>query len=85
MARRRRWLRHAKDPLQLLLLVVIAVMLVRMDLRQAYNHRMRSWGALYWGAVDASAQESSIRDRMLEVLKVPNLEMLSFCRFYGDS
>ncbi len=85
MARQRRWLRHAKDPLQLLLLVVIAVMLVRMDLRQAYNHRMRSWCALYWGAVDASAQESSIRDRMLEVLKVPNLEMLSFCRFYGDS
>ena len=56
-----------------------------MDLRQAYNQRMRSWCALCWGAVDASAQERSIRDRMLEVLKVPNLEMLSFCRFYGDS
>ena len=69
MARRRWWLRHAKDPLQVLLLVVIAVTLVRMDLRQAYNHRMRSWCALYWGAVDASAQERSIRDRMLEVFE----------------
>ena len=83
MARRRRWLRHAKDPLQLLL-VVIAVMLVRMDLRRATTTACGVACALL-GSRDASSQESSIRDRMLEVLKVPNLEMLSFCRFYGDS
>ena len=64
--------------------VLVAVMAVRMDVRDSRNDRMRSLCALYWGAPDGSPEESRALVQAERSMGISNLEMLSYCRFYGD-
>ena len=64
--------------------VLVAVMAVRMDVRDSRNDRMRSLCALYWGAPDGSPEESRALVQAERSTGISNLEMLSYCRFYGD-
>ena len=64
--------------------VIMAVVLVRMDLRQQRNNRIRMLCAEYWGAADGGDQEQRAWEKTKQLLGVSELDMLSFCRFYGD-
>ena len=64
--------------------VLVAVMAVRMDVRDSRNDRMRSLCAVYWGAPDGSPEESRALVQAERSTGISNLEMLSYCRFYGD-
>ena len=64
--------------------VVIAVALVRIELRHQHNDRIRTLCAAYWGAPDAGEQERRAWEETKKLVGVSGLEMLSFCRFYGD-
>lgn len=64
--------------------VLVAVMAVRMDVGDSRNDRMRSLCALYWGAPDGSTEESRALVQAERSTGISNLEMLSYCRFYGD-
>ena len=59
-------------------------MAVRMDVRDSLNDRMRSLCALYWGAPYGSPEESRALVQAERSKGISNLEMLSYCRFYGD-
>ena len=63
---------------------LVAIVAVRMDARDAHNDRMRSLCAVYWGAPDGSAEESNALVQAERWTGISNLEMLSYCRFYGD-
>jgi hypothetical protein len=63
---------------------LVAVVAVRMDVRDAHNDRMRSLCAVYWGAPDGSSEESKALVQAERSTGISNLEMLSYCRFYGD-
>ena len=63
---------------------VLALIAVRMDVRDAHNDRMRSLCAVYWGAPDGSSEESKALANAERWTGISNLEMLSYCRFYGD-
>ena len=63
---------------------LVAVMAVRMDVRDSRNDRMRSLCAVYWGAPDGSQAETKALLSAERWTGIPNLEMLSYCRFYGD-
>ena len=63
---------------------VLALIAVRMDVRDAHNDRMRSLCAVYWGAPDGSSEESNALVQAERWTGISNLEMLSYCRFYGD-
>ena len=64
--------------------VLVAVLAVRMDVRDSRNDRMRSLCAVYWGAPDGSPEESRALVQAERSTGISNLEMLSYCRFYGD-
>ncbi|MAR05583.1 MAG: hypothetical protein CL862_00545 [Cyanobium sp. NAT70] len=64
--------------------VAIAVILVRIDLRQQHNNRIRTLCADYWGAPDGGEQERIAWEETKRLVGANTLEMLSFCRFYGD-
>ena len=64
--------------------VVIAIVLIRTDMRQDHNNRLRTLCALYWGAVDGGTEEHRALEETKRLVSVSQLEMLSFCRFYGD-
>jgi hypothetical protein len=55
-----------------------------MDIRDSRNDRMRSLCAVYWGAPDGSAEEANALVTAERLTGISNLEMLSYCRFYGD-
>ena len=63
---------------------LVAVMAVRMDVRDARNDRMRSLCAVYWGAPDGSPEESKALAQAERWTGISKLKMLSYCRFYGD-
>ena len=64
--------------------VIIAVVLVRLDLRQQRNNTIRMLCAEYWGAPDGGDQEQRAWEKTRLLVGVSELDMLSFCRFYGD-
>ena len=64
--------------------VLVAVMAVRMDVRDSRNDRMCSLCVLYWGAPDGSPEASRALVQAERSTGISNLEMLSYCRFYGD-
>ena len=64
--------------------VIMAVVLVRMDLRQQRNNRFRMLCAEYWGAADGGDREQRAWEKTKQLVGVSELDMLSFCRFYGD-
>ena len=64
--------------------VIIAVVLVRLDLRQQRNNTIRALCAEYWGAPDGGDQEQQAWEKTRLLVGVSELDMLSFCRFYGD-
>ena len=64
--------------------VIMAVVLVRMDLRQQRNNRIRMLCAEYWGATDGGDREQRAWEKTKQLVGVSELDMLSFCRFYGD-
>lgn len=64
--------------------VVIAVVLVRIDQRQSRNDQLRSLCAAFWGAPDSGERESQAWAETKQLLGVDQLDMLSFCRFYGE-
>jgi hypothetical protein len=55
-----------------------------MDIRDSHNDRMRSLCAVYWGAPDGSPEEVNALVKAERWTGISNLEMLSYCRFYGD-
>ena len=63
---------------------LVAVIAVRMDIRDSRNDRMRSLCAVFWGAPDGSAEEVNALVQAERLTGISNLEMLSYCRFYGD-
>jgi hypothetical protein len=63
---------------------LVAVVGIRMDIRDSRNDRMRSLCAVYWGAPDGSAEEANALVTAERSTGISNLEMLSYCRFYGD-
>ena len=75
---------HWLQLIQVISVTVIAVMLVRVELRQQHNDRIRTLCASYWGAPDASAAEKQAWKETKRLVGIESLEMLSFCRFYGD-
>ena len=64
--------------------VVIAVVLVRMDQRLSRNDQLRSLCATFWGAPDSGDRESQAWKETKKLVGVDQLDMLSFCRFYGE-
>ena len=64
--------------------VVTTAAVVKIDLRQEHNNRIRTLCAAYWGAPDGGAQERRAWEETKKLVGVSSLEMLSFCRFYGD-
>ena len=52
--------------------------------RDSRNDRMRSLCAVYWGAPDGSPEEVNALVKAERWTGISNLEMLSYCRFYGD-
>ena len=64
--------------------VVIAVVLVRMDQRLSRNDQLRSLCAAFWGAPDSGDRESQAWEETKKLVGVDQLDMLSFCRFYGE-
>ena len=64
--------------------VVIAVVLVRMDQRLSRNDQLRSLCAAFWGAPDSGERESQAWAETKRLVGVDQLDMLSFCRFYGE-
>ena len=64
--------------------VVIAVVLVRMDQRLSRNDQLRSLCAAFWGAPDSGDRESEAWEKTKKLVGVDQLDMLSFCRFYGE-
>jgi hypothetical protein len=65
-------------------IVVIAVVLVRMDQRLSRNDQLRSLCAAFWGAPDSGDRESEAWEKTKKLVGVDQLDMLSFCRFYGE-
>ena len=65
-------------------IAVIAGTLVKIEMRQHHNNRIRTLCAAYWGAPDASAAEKRAGEETKRLVGYGSLEMLSFCRFYGD-
>ena len=63
--------------------VVIAMVLVRMDRRLSRNDQLRSLCAAFWGAPDSGDRESQAWEETKKLVGVDQLDMLSFCRFYG--
>ena len=63
---------------------LVAVVAIRMDIRDSRNDRMRSLCAVYWGAPDGSPEEVNALVKAELCTGISNLEMLSYCRFYGD-
>ena len=63
--------------------VIMAVVLVRMDLRQQRNNRIRMLCAEYWGSADGGDREQRAWEKTKQFVGVSELDMLSFCRFYG--
>jgi hypothetical protein len=70
--------------IQAISVAVIAVTLVKVELRQHHNDRIRTLCAAYWGAPDASPAEKHAWDQTKRLVGLASLDMLSFCRFYGD-
>ena len=64
--------------------VVIAVVLVRMDQRLSRNDQLRSLCAAFWGTPDSGERESQAWAETKRLVGVDQLDMLSFCRFYGE-
>ena len=64
--------------------VVIAVVLVRIDQRLSRNDQLRSLCAAFWGAPDSGERESQAWAETKRLVGVDQLDMLSFCRFYGE-
>ena len=64
--------------------VLVAVMALWMDVRDSRNDRMRSLCALCWRAPDGSPEESRALVQVKRSTGISNLEMLSYCCFYGD-
>jgi hypothetical protein len=63
---------------------LVAVITIRMDIRDSRNDRMCSLCAVYWGAPDGSPEEVNALVKAERWTGISNLEMLSYCRFYGD-
>ena len=63
---------------------LVAVVAIRIDIRDSRNDRMRSLCAVYWGAPDGSPEEVNALVKAERWTGISNLEMLSYCRFYGD-
>ena len=63
---------------------LVAVVAIRMDIRDSHNDRMRSLRAVYWGAPDGRPEEVNAVVKPERWTGISNLEMLSYCRFYGD-
>ena len=64
--------------------VVIAVVLVRIDQRLSRNDQLRSLCAAFWGAPDSGKRESQAWAETKRLVGADQLDMLSFCRFYGE-
>jgi len=84
MAERRDWRGRWPQVVLAFSAVIIAVVLVRLDLRQQRNNRIRTLCAEYWGAPDGGDQEQQAWEKTKQLVGVSSLDMLSFCRFYGD-
>ena len=76
--------RHWQQLVLVVSVVIIAVVLVRLDLRQQRNNTIRMLCAEYWGAPDGGDQEQEAWEQTRRLVGVSELDMLSFCRFYGD-
>jgi hypothetical protein len=63
---------------------LVAVVAIRMDIRDSRNDRMRSLCAVYWGPPDGSPDEVNDLVKSERWTGILNLKMLSYCRFYGD-
>ncbi len=63
---------------------LVAVVAIRMDIRDSRNDRMRLPCAVYWGAPDGSPEEVNALVMAELWTGISNLEMLSYCRFYGN-
>ena len=70
--------------IQVISVTAIAVVFVKVEIRQQHNDRIRTLCAAYWGAPDASAAEKQAWKETKRLVGIESLEMLSFCRFYGD-
>ena len=65
--------------------VVIAVVLVRIDQCLSRNDQLRSLCASFWGAPDSGERDSLAWAETKRLVGGDQLDMMSFCRFYGES
>ena len=64
--------------------MVMAGALVRIDQRLSRNDQLRSLCAAFWGAPDSGERESQAWAETKRLVGGDQLDMLSFCRFYGE-
>ncbi len=70
--------------IQAISMAVSATTLVRVELRQHHNDRIRTLCVAYWRAPDASSAEKHAWDETKRLVGLASPDMLSFYRFYGD-
>ena len=57
---------------------LVALVAIRMDIRDSRNDRMRSLCAVYWGAPDGSPEDVNALVKAEQWTVISNLDMLSY-------